>query len=72
MITLFNPATQTFRATNGLDGVSDAQMRINILIELRVMNALLLALTSGQVSDTLEQLRAAAVTDAAAVPPFTL
>lgn len=68
MLSLYNPQTGTTVNTNGVDGVSDNMLGINILIELRVISALLHGMQSGVVFIPLSQLRNDAV-NATVNPP---
>ena len=62
MITLFNSSSKTFVANTGATAsVNDLQL--NILIELRVLTALLIAQGLGQVTDDISQLRSDVVND---------
>ncbi len=63
MITLYSPATNTFVASNGVDQVSDQQMRLNILIELRVLSQIALDGQRGIINDSVQQLRSDIVND---------
>lgn len=56
MLSLYNPATQAFETTSG--AVSESAALVNILIELRVMNEILLG-NAG--TNTAEALRSDAV-----------
>ena len=62
MLTLYDSKSGTFIPQSGAQD-SDTDLRLNILIELRVLNAILLALQQGVVTDSLAQLRADAVSD---------
>ena len=63
MITLYNPATGTTFASNGVNGVSPQLLELNILIELRVANMIALDAQRGMVTQTLEEYRSDAVND---------
>jgi len=61
MLHLYSPVagTQTLNliSTNGVDGVSDQLLLLNILIELRVMNAIAMEAQRGLVTETPAQYR---------------
>ncbi len=57
MISIYNPVTGGFEATQGVQGVSAEILLLNILIELRVANQLALNLARGEVNGTPESLR---------------
>ena len=63
MINLYSPATGGNVATNGADGTSPENLLLNILIELRAMNAIALDMQSGLVTQTIEQYRSDAVNE---------
>lgn len=67
MITLYNPKTEAFEANSGYP-VSDPSLYLNILIELRVLNMILLGQQQGIVTQSLAELRSDAVNDS--VNPF--
>ena len=64
MLNLYNPTKQVFEAQSGAN-LNPELMALNVLIELRVMNALLLAAQSGIVTDQVEQLRQDVVNETA-------
>lgn len=64
MITLYDPKTQAFRAFNGADIRDPLLLEINILIELRAMNAIALDQQGGIAVQTLEIYRSDVVNDA--------
>lgn len=64
MITLYNPKTKAFVAFNGADITDPLLLQANILIELRVMNAIALDAQRGVVTQTVEQYRSDVVNDA--------
>lgn len=62
MLSLYNPATGTFQpSTGGQQG--GEQVLLNVLIELRVMNAIMLDSQRGVVTQTIEQYRADVVSE---------
>jgi len=61
MLQYYNPVSGAFVNTNGSNGVSTDGLLVNILIELRVMNAIALDAQRGLVTGTLEQYRSDAV-----------
>ena len=61
MITLYHSASGTFRPNSG---ASTEDMLLNILIELRVANAIALDAQRSLVTQTLDQYRSDAVNDA--------
>lgn len=64
MITLYDPKTAAFRAYSGTDAQDPLLTQINILIELRVMNAILIDAHRGVVTNPVEQYRVDVVNDA--------
>ena len=60
MITLYNPETKANFASDGASGVSPQLLQLNILIELRVMNEILLG-NAG--TNSAESLRSDAVNE---------
>ena len=67
MLNLYNPAQQVFEAQSGAN-LNPENMTLNVLIELRVMNALFLAAQRGIVTDQLAQLRQDVVNETAVSP----
>ena len=64
MLTLYDPRSETFGPSAGYQ-VTDPQLQVNILIELRVMNQLALELARGNFSIDLDGLRNDVVNDTA-------
>lgn len=60
MLTAYKSETQTFISTSGAQ-LSPQDVQLNILIELRVANAIALDMQRGIVTQTLEQYRSDAV-----------
>lgn len=57
MLYLYNPATGANAATNGANGTSPDNLLLNILIELRVANAIALDAQQGVVTRSIEGYR---------------
>lgn len=57
MLKLYNPQTGSTFNTNGFDGVSSDALLVNILVELRVANAIALDAQRGLCTQTLDQYR---------------
>lgn len=62
MITTYQSKTQTFVSSSG-ESISATDAQLNILIELRVANAIALDAQRGLVTQTLAQYRSDAVND---------
>jgi hypothetical protein len=63
MITLYDPATQAVRAYSGKDVIDPLLLQLNILIELRVNNAILVDAYRGVVTNPVEQYRVDVMND---------
>lgn len=61
MITLYDPITELNILTNGNNSASQPLLLLNILIELRAMNAMIADINS--MNDELDQLRKDVVSD---------
>lgn len=66
MIALYKTSQSAFINSNGAQGVPDADLLLNIIIELRAMNAITLDMQNGVVTQSLQQYRADAVTETVA------
>lgn len=63
MMYLYNPDTGGTLNTNGVNGVSDRMMMLNILVELRAGNLLFREIALGNFNYTIEEARTSVITN---------
>ena len=57
MLSLWNPQTAAFVATDGYSGISNQMLLFNVILDLRVTQDMLLQIALGNVTETPTQMR---------------